>query len=281
MTSPLSSAQAARTALATRLRHLRLDAGRTGHELSLACGWHPAKTSRIEHGHAVPSDADIRTWCTACGAEEQAEDLIAAARSASSMYVEWKRLNRAGLASLQQEIVPLVERTRQFRVYCSHVVPGLLQTSAYAAAVITAYGTFHGTADDVEAAAEARVKRSKVLHKRGRQFAFLVEESVLHSRIAAPETTTAQLQHLAELASLPQVSLGIIAARAPRPLWSMESFTIYDDAQVGIELLSARVTITAPSEITTYERAFADLATHAVYGAGARALIQRAGAAHG
>lgn len=214
MTSPLSSALAARSALATRLRHLRLDAGLAGHQLSLVCGWHPAKTSRIENTRAVPSDADIRAWCAACGADGQAEDLIAAARTATSMYVEWKRLNRAGLASLQQEIVPLVERTRAFRVYCSHVVPGLLQTPEYAAAVITAYGTFHGAADDVAAAAAARVKRSKVLHKRGRQFAFLIEESVLHSRIADPETTAAQLEHLAELAGLPQVSLGVVATRA-------------------------------------------------------------------
>lgn len=278
MTSPLSSAQAARTALATRLRHLRLDAGLAGQQLSQACGWHPAKTSRIEHGHAVPSDTDIRAWCTACGADGQAEDLIAAARSATSMYVEWKRLNRAGLASLQREIVPLVERTRQFRVYCSHVVPGLLQTHAYAAAVIAAYGTFHNATGDAEAAAAARLKRSRVLHKRGRQFAFLIEESVLHSRIVEPDTTAAQLDHLLELTALPQISIGIIATRAPRPLWSMESFTIYDDAQVGIELLSARVTITAPGEIATYERAFADLAAHAVHGDGARALIRRAAA---
>ncbi|MFK0047609.1 helix-turn-helix domain-containing protein [Streptomyces sp. NPDC090741] len=280
MTSPLSSAQAARTALAARLRHLRLDADLAGHQLSRACGWHPAKTSRIENTRAVPSDADIRAWCTACGADGQAEDLIAAARHATSMYVEWKRLNRAGLASLQQEIAPLLERTRQFRVYCSHVVPGLLQTPAYAAAVIAAYGTFHGTTDDIEAAAAVRVRRSRVLHKRGRKFAFLIEESVLHSRIADPQTTAAQLEHLAELAGLPQVSLGIIPIRAPRPLWSMESFTVYDDAQVGIELLSTRVTITAPGEIATYERALADLASHAAYGAGARTLIRRAAAAH-
>ncbi|MFI5621718.1 Scr1 family TA system antitoxin-like transcriptional regulator [Streptomyces sp. NPDC051567] len=153
-------------------------------------------------------------------------------------------------------------------------------TPAYAAAVISAYGTFHGTTDDVEAAAAARVKRSRVLRKRGRQFAFLIEEAVLHSGLAGPETTAAQLDHLLELTTLPQVSLGIIATRASRPLWSMESFTIYDNTQVGIELLSARVTVTAPGEITTYERAFADLTTKAVRGDGARALIERAAAAH-
>ncbi|MER6782234.1 MULTISPECIES: Scr1 family TA system antitoxin-like transcriptional regulator [unclassified Streptomyces] len=148
------------------------------------------------------------------------------------MYVEWKRLNRAGLTSLQRKIVPLFERTRQFRLYCSDVVPGLLQ-----------------------AAAAARVKRSRVLHKRGRQFAFLIEESVLHSPITDPQITAAQLEHLVELATLPQVSLGIVPIGAPRPSWSMESFTVYEGTQVGIDLLSTRVTITAPGEIATYERA--------------------------
>ncbi|MCY0932419.1 hypothetical protein OTB20_41010 [Streptomyces sp. H27-H1] len=56
----------------------------------------------------------------------------------------------------------------------------------------------------------------------------------------------------------------------------MESFTIYDDTQVGIELLSARVTITAAGEITTYGRALSDLATPRRPRSRARALIQRA-----
>ncbi|MDJ0384575.1 Scr1 family TA system antitoxin-like transcriptional regulator [Streptomyces sp. G-G2] len=67
----------------------------------------------------------------------------------------------------------------------------------------------------------------------------------------------------------------------PRPLWSMESFTVYDTERVGIELLSARVTITAPGEIAMYERAFTQLSTVAVYGAAARARIERARAACG
>ncbi|MDQ0798268.1 transcriptional regulator with XRE-family HTH domain [Streptomyces sp. B1I3] len=60
--SPTSSAQAAREALAVRLTHLRKDAGLTGKELSARCGWHPAKTTRIQKGDAAPSDTDIRTW---------------------------------------------------------------------------------------------------------------------------------------------------------------------------------------------------------------------------
>lgn len=41
-------------------------------------------------------------------------------------------------------------------------------------------------------------------------------------------------------------------------------------------MLSVRVVLTDPGEIVTYERVLADLSAHAVYGAGARALIRRA-----
>ena len=59
-------------------------------------------------------------------------------------------------------------------------------------------------------------------------------------------------------------------------MWPLESFTIYDDERVLVELLSAQVTVTTPSEITLYARAFDKLAEQAIYGAQARALIMTA-----
>jgi hypothetical protein len=56
-------------------------------------------------------------------------------------------------------------------------------------------------------------------------------------------------------------------------VWPLESFTIYDDERVLVELLSAQVTVTTPSEITLYVRAFEKLASLAVYGDEARQLI--------
>ncbi|WP_433015865.1 helix-turn-helix domain-containing protein [Kribbella sp. CA-294648] len=57
--SQFSSAQSARQALADRLRDVRLDAGLTARALSVAAGWHEAKTSKIEHGKQQPSEADL------------------------------------------------------------------------------------------------------------------------------------------------------------------------------------------------------------------------------
>ena len=45
--SPSSSAQAARLAVAARLRDLMLDAGLRAGELAARCGWSNAKSSRI------------------------------------------------------------------------------------------------------------------------------------------------------------------------------------------------------------------------------------------
>ena len=61
-----------------------------------------------------------------------------------------------------------------------------------------------------------------------------------------------------------------------RPLWVQETFSAYDDTLVSVELLSAQVNITQPSEIALYLKAFEELRSLAVYGAEARALITRA-----
>jgi hypothetical protein len=76
---------------------------------------------------------------------------------------------------------------------------------------------------------------------------------------------------------LPSVRLGIIPFTVQaRPMWTLESFTVFDDARVNVETLSAQVTVTAPGEIVLYLRAFDRLAGMAVYGDDARALITSA-----
>ncbi|MFF7216575.1 helix-turn-helix domain-containing protein [Streptomyces sp. NPDC008238] len=279
--SPSSAAQAARQALAARLGELRRDAGLTGRELAARCGWSESKSSRIEHARTPASDADIRAWCQACDAVDQVADLIAANRAADSLYVEWRRIHRSGMRRSQESYLPLYERTRLFRVYCSNVIPGLLQTSGYATALLSTITAFQGTPDDVAEAVTARVNRSRVIREGEHRFALLVEESVLRYRIASPSVMAGQLGYLLEVMSLPSVSLGVIPFTAQRGMWPQETFMIFDDASVQVELLSAFVNVTAPGEIATYLKAFGQLQTLAVYGTEARVLIAGAIAALG
>jgi transcriptional regulator with XRE-family HTH domain len=275
--SPSSSVQRARQQLAERLRDLRLDAHLTARALSAAAGWHEAKTSRIESAKQAPSEADIQDWCRVCGAGREIPDLIAASRAADSMYVEWRRLNPAGLRRAQESRRPLYERTRLFKAYCSAVIPGFLQTPAYTGALLSAITAFRDIPNDVEEAVTARMSRNQMLRSGNHRFVLLVEESVLRYRLGDAEVMAAQLGYLVEATELPSTSLGVIPfAACGRPVWPLESFTVFDGERVHVELLSAQVTVTAPSEITLYARAFEKLAELAVYGTQARALITAA-----
>jgi transcriptional regulator with XRE-family HTH domain len=275
--SPSSSVQRAREQLAERLRDIRLDARLTARALSSAAGWHEAKTSRIESAKQAPSEDDIRIWCRVCGAERTVPDLIAASRSADSMYTEWRRLQPAGMRRDQERRVPLYERTKVFKSYVGTVVPGFLQTPEYATALLSAIRVFHGTPDDVHDAVKARMARNHVVRSGNHRFLAVAEEAVLRQQIGSAAVMARQLAYLLEAMALPAVSLGIIPfSAAEREVWPLEAFTVFDDERVHVELLAAQVTVTAPSELVLYARAFDKLAGLAVYGDEAQARISHA-----
>ncbi|MEV3855977.1 helix-turn-helix transcriptional regulator [Streptomyces sp. NPDC050095] len=274
--SPSSSVQAARKAVADRLRDLRRDAGLTAKDVADRTGWYKSKVSRLENAVTPPSDGDIRAWCRACEADGMAADLIAASRTADNMYVEWRRLQRTGLRRLQESYVPLFERTRTFRIYCSNVVPGLLQTDGYARALLGSIAAFRETPNDVSEAVDARMERSQVIREGNHRFALLVEESVLRHRVGGAEVMAGQLGYLLSVMALPSVSLGVIPFTADRRMWMIETFSVYDEEQAQVELLTAQVNVTAPSEIQEYLKAFGEFSKLAVHGADARALITSA-----
>ncbi|MFD5438180.1 helix-turn-helix domain-containing protein [Kitasatospora sp. NPDC127067] len=127
-TSRSSSVQQARKILADRLRELRRQAELTGPALAALCGWHKSKVSRIENAITAPSEHDIRDWCRACAADDQADNLAASLKSVEGMFVEWKRMERTGLRRAQEAVLPLFDRTSRFRCYQPGIIPGLLQT---------------------------------------------------------------------------------------------------------------------------------------------------------
>ncbi|MEU6226184.1 helix-turn-helix transcriptional regulator [Streptomyces sp. NPDC047042] len=274
-----SSVQQARQALGRRLREIRKDAGLTARELAGRADWHESKCSRLENGRTPPSDADVRTYTRLCAAQDQTADLIATARGIEGAYVQWRRMERAGLRRVQQSVAPLFERTRRFRVYQSWVIPGLLQSAAYTRAVLSTVAQLRDVSDsaDIDDAVGVRLERQRILHSGDHRFAMLVEEWVLRTVIGDSDTMAGALGHLIAAASLPSVSLGVIPLGRPRGAgWPVESFTMYDDAQVNVELVSAHLTVTQPGEIAEYAKAFAELSANAVYGTEARSLITAA-----
>ncbi len=152
----------------------------------------------------------------------------------------------------------------------------MLQTEAYATALLSTIAAFQGTPDDSVSAAASRVERSRVVFRGGHRFALLVEEGVLRHRTGDAGTMAGQLGYLLAVMALPNVGFGVIPFTAERRVWPLEAFYLFDDCRVSVELLTAAVNISAPSEIAVYAKAFAGLSRIAVYGAAARTLITEA-----
>jgi transcriptional regulator with XRE-family HTH domain len=270
-----ASVEQARQALGARLREIRSDADLTGRAFATAAGWHFTKVSKLENGARVPSEADVRTWCRVCRADDQVPDLIAAARSVELMYVEWRRQMRAGMRHSQAVRLPAYERTRLFRLYEPGLVPGIFQTAQYAAAVIASFMKFSGVPADLDEAVAARMEWQKVIYG-NREFQVVLEEQALRTRAGDVEVMAGQLDRLLAVMSLPRVSLGVIPSMAKRMVMPSAGFLIFDEEMVQAETVSAWLTVTQPQEITLYARRFELLRQSAVHGCEARALIRRA-----
>ena len=272
-----SKHQGAREAFGNRLREIRLDAGLSGRQLASITGFHYTKVSRVEHGGQSLSDVDIRAWCTACSADSQATDLIAQMRSVDTLYRDYRHAARRGLRHLQEPWVALYERTRFFRVHEHWVVPGLIQTEAYSMAVMAHWRDVMALPEDDTAAANAiRMHRQRILRLGERRFIFLLAEQVLYSRIASAPAMLDQLDRLAEVMSLPRVSLGLIPATSGLDGHSQTSFWIFDESLVQVETLTTGLDIIRPEEIELYMAAFERMRRTAVFGRNAKALIGRA-----
>ncbi|MFF4991392.1 helix-turn-helix domain-containing protein [Streptosporangium saharense] len=275
-----SSAQAARQALADRLRDLRLDADLSARQLSAAAGWHEAKTSRIENAKKTPSEQDIRRWCESCRVPTLIPELIAVLRAVDSTWLEWQRAERTGLRHLNVQVRDLYERTNLFRVYSPTFVPGPVQTEDTIRAILTSVRRRrHVAVDDVEAAVAERVARQNSLFRKSRHlFHIVLEQAALGMQIGGPSIQADQLRHLLEVQRLPAVSLGVIPSDADRSeqQWGVEMFFMFDDTQVSVELVSGFLNVTAPAEIAMYAETFAGLSELAVHGKPAASLINKA-----
>jgi transcriptional regulator with XRE-family HTH domain len=196
--SSSSSAQQARQALADQLREIRLAAGLTGRALASKAGWHGvSKVSKIENGVRPASTDDVRTWCRVCGTPPaRIEELLAEQRAVAGMWISYQRLNRAGLLKAQESVRPGYERSALVRAYQPKIVPGLLQTAEYTAALLQDAHDRQGVQrNDVTEAVAERIRRQRVLTRAGHRFMFVIEEQVLRYRFCESEILRGQLLH--------------------------------------------------------------------------------------
>lgn len=271
----MTSFQREREALGQRLRELRRDARLTGRQLAEAQRWQPSKVSRIESGKQTPSDADVEAWARACGVPDAAGDLAAALRTLEGHYLEHRRAFRAGKAHFQRTIGEREAEFSSIQSFQSGIIPGLLQTPEYARHRFGDGSKYGGPPSDLDDAVAARMARQQILYRSDTRAHFILTEAPLRYRLCPPQVMEGQLDRLLGVATMRSVRLGVIPFEVRHKKAPLHGFTVYDDREVSVELLTATLTLAEPSEISGYLELFAEYAKLAMYGSEARALIMR------
>jgi transcriptional regulator with XRE-family HTH domain len=271
---PSSSAAQARAELGVRLRQLRRAAGLTGLAVAEATGQHVTRISRIENGGQLPTERNIRDWCTACGAADQVPDLLATSRAVESAYLEWARQSRAGMRRLGDlHSAATYRRTTTFRIHEPTLMPGIFQTEPYIRRMLTFWYAFLDAPDDTDATIAARTERAAIALTPGKRIAAVLGEQALRTRRGPVAEHADQLTHLLALMRLPYVSVGVIPADAQRHAIASTGFWIFDSNAVALESPTAAIKVTRPQEIALYATLFDQLHAEARHGRRARQLI--------
>jgi transcriptional regulator with XRE-family HTH domain len=110
-----------------------------------------------------------------------------------------------------QDWVASEREARKLRSFEPLLVPGLLQTEAYARSIFQA--RFGMTAEEIDERVAARLKRHEVMAREQPPVLWvIVDETVLRRPVGGPEVMREQVNHLVDAAQQPCVSVQVIAS---------------------------------------------------------------------
>lgn len=269
-----------RALLARRLRELRAAAFPSGSALARQLGWHQTRVSKLEQGNQRPTDDDLRQWTEAVGAStEQLDELYELASAARIEYATFpQRYRQHGGAVAEQETTTREDAaSTRIAEFQPAMIPGLLQTAAYARDVLTrpCGPTSAGvTLDEIDHIVGKRIERQQILYSPRQTIQIIMGEAALHTRFGTVETLIGQLDRLLALTGYPNVEIGVIPFTAKMPIYPLTTFILYDD-HVLIESITAQQRLDSPDDVQAYESYFEELREAAVTGHELETLLAR------
>ncbi|MDQ4031024.1 MAG: helix-turn-helix transcriptional regulator [Actinomycetota bacterium] len=255
-----------RDELSRTLRQLRTDAGLSGTEAAQRAGLSQPTISRWERGLFVPNAEDVATLARVYNVPavmrhrlaQMTEDLRAEFTSARVVM-------HRGAGAAQRRIDRIEATSERVATFHPAMVPGLLQTETYARTVFSQGLT--GTA--LDEAIDARRDRQRLLTEPGRRFDQVLPEGALRWHARNPSVMIDQLDHIADVAKLPGVRIGVIPWTTPVRVFPMHGFDIYDRRAAIVGTWTATALLTDQHDVTRYLDLFQELQDLAFFGAAA------------
>jgi transcriptional regulator with XRE-family HTH domain len=212
--------------LAAELRRLREAGGLTGDDVAEQLGWSASKVSRLENARQTPRFADVKRLLDLYDIQgAQRDQLLQLARDA--VRKGWWEAFSDALPEQYASYIGLEIEAEAIWQWETQVVPGLLQTEAYALSVEQWSHSIEVIPPSrVDARVEARLARQEVLTRpTPLQLWIILDEALLLRRYGDADVMREQLHHLREMAELPNLKLQVLPLDGPHPI-ATGSFTL-------------------------------------------------------
>jgi transcriptional regulator with XRE-family HTH domain len=199
--------------VSTELRELRKKAGLTCADVARALGTSIAKVSRMETGarglYVDDVAAMLGLYHVPARRREEILDLVR-----NGGEPNWWQLKPTDLPTEWRDLIALENDAVTITNFEPLLIPGLLQTEEYAAALIS--GANHALSEpEVRALVAARMARKALLSKRNApKLHAIIDEIVLRRPIGEPGVMDRQRQHLLTSAQRPNISLQVLPFEA-------------------------------------------------------------------
>ena len=201
--------------LGAELRKRRETAKVSAATIADETGWDRSKISRMETGNANISTIDLIFYLAACGVHraEDRDELLEFCRVAANSQGYWLSPRGEWLEDSLTSLIFHESTAGRTICYEPFVVPGLLQTRAYARGWITRSAA--QMSRSVDEALRIREQRKEIVYRRNpAEFVFFVHEHALRTQVGGAEVMHEQLLHMVLMAALGHVSLRIVPASA-------------------------------------------------------------------
>ncbi|MFZ0159821.1 MAG: helix-turn-helix transcriptional regulator [Kineosporiaceae bacterium] len=260
-----TSPTAQRREVGTLLRAHRERVGLTAAEVAARVGVSAAKLSRLERGLRGLQISDVRSLCTLYRlSDAETRDLVAATR-ASREPGWWSSFNDLGVdIPMLFGLESVANKVEEFGAL---LVPGLLQTAEYAAAMMSRLHQEGGFAKSViDERVEARMKRSSLLlPKMEKRFHFIIDEAALRRCVGSAEVMDRQVRAIADCGAADNVEIQVIPFTTGAHPGVDGSFAVrvFDEGvqrnAVFVEGLAGSLLIDQGAQVAAYRRAFEEL----------------------
>jgi transcriptional regulator with XRE-family HTH domain len=279
--TPSSSPTVRRRRLATELHRLRQASKLTIEQVAEALEWSTGKVSKIENARVSVLPRDARKLLDTYGITEGEERELLLQLARESRERGWWQQYGEAIPDWFATYVGLEAEASTLSAYQAEIVPGLLQTPRYAAALHRAE-LIKATEEEIEKHVTVRMERQERLKQPDApQLWVVLNEAVLRRLIGGREIMHEQLMKLAEATDTPNITLQVLpfSAGAHASMDSAFSVVSFDPPTDGeivyFEHPTCSLYLEKPDEVARYRLVYEHLRAASLSLDESRRLITR------